>query len=177
MSAFLDDKNLRCGKRGKCENSAIRFCPLPPPSPPLPSSLPPPCTASSARQGDQREADKAAYRRTAANQREMLEELVPKATGKEAVMEKKFARRWVLLKGRGGEERGPTRRGGGGEGDLQTRDANLNPHLPPPLFPSTPVAHLREDAKARDASPDRAFLPGGGDMMGGDDSFAAAKAR
>lgn len=35
----------------------------------------------------------------------------------------------------------------------------------------------REEARGRDASPDRAFLPGGGDMMGGDDSFAAAKAR
>jgi hypothetical protein len=40
------------------------------------------------------------------------------------------------------------------------------------------VRALREDAKARDASPDRAFLPGGGgDMMGGGDDFAAAKAR
>lgn len=35
----------------------------------------------------------------------------------------------------------------------------------------------REEAKARGASPDRAFLPGGGDMMGGDESFEAAKAR
>ena len=37
----------------------------------------------------------------------------------------------------------------------------------------------REDAKARDASPDVVHLPGGGDPMGagGDDSFAAARAR
>ena len=48
--------------------------------------------------------------------------------------------------------------------------------LPP--FADLPVcATDREEAKARDASPDRQFLPGGGDMMGGDDSFAAAKMR
>lgn len=35
----------------------------------------------------------------------------------------------------------------------------------------------REEAKARDASPDIQRLPGGGDIFGGDDSFAAAKAR
>lgn len=37
----------------------------------------------------------------------------------------------------------------------------------------------REDARARDTSPDVAHLPGGGDAMGlgGDDSFAAAKQR
>lgn len=36
---------------------------------------------------------------------------------------------------------------------------------------------VREDAKARDASPDNVRLPGGGDIYGGEDSFAAAKAR
>jgi len=36
----------------------------------------------------------------------------------------------------------------------------------------------REDAHARDASPDIAAIPGGGDMYGGgDDSFAAARNR
>ncbi len=37
----------------------------------------------------------------------------------------------------------------------------------------------REEARARDGSPDTANLPGGGDAMGlgGDDSFAAAKQR
>lgn len=35
----------------------------------------------------------------------------------------------------------------------------------------------REEAKARDASPDAVRLPGGGDPYGDDDSFAAAKAR
>ena len=35
----------------------------------------------------------------------------------------------------------------------------------------------REDARARDASPDLAHIPGGGDMYGGDDSFAAARNR
>lgn len=34
----------------------------------------------------------------------------------------------------------------------------------------------RAEAQARDASPDRAFLPGGGDMMGGGDSIASARA-
>ena len=38
-------------------------------------------------------------------------------------------------------------------------------------------AARREAAKDREASPDVARLPGGGDPMGGDDSFAAAKAR
>lgn len=37
----------------------------------------------------------------------------------------------------------------------------------------------REEARARDGSPDTANLPGGGDAMGlgGNDSFAAAKQR
>ncbi len=41
------------------------------------------------------------------------------------------------------------------------------------------AAACAAQARARDASPDTARLPGGGDMMGlgGDDSFAAAKAR
>ncbi|KAK9830029.1 hypothetical protein WJX72_009298 [[Myrmecia] bisecta] len=60
-------------------------------------------------------------------QKEELDELLPKATGREALLEKKAAR--------------------------------------------------REAAKAREDSPDLVKLPGGGDVMGGDDSFAAAKAR
>ena len=35
----------------------------------------------------------------------------------------------------------------------------------------------RQDARAREESPDMVKLIGGGDVMGGDDSFAAAKAR
>ena len=35
----------------------------------------------------------------------------------------------------------------------------------------------REAAKEREASPEITKLPGGGDVMGGDDSLAAAKAR
>lgn len=35
----------------------------------------------------------------------------------------------------------------------------------------------REAARERDASPDIVKLPGGGDVMGGDDSLEAAKAR
>ena len=35
----------------------------------------------------------------------------------------------------------------------------------------------RDAARERDASPDLVKLPGGGDVMGGDDSLAAAKAR
>ncbi len=35
----------------------------------------------------------------------------------------------------------------------------------------------REAARERDASPDLVKLPGGGDIMGGDDSLAAARAR
>ena len=38
-------------------------------------------------------------------------------------------------------------------------------------------AARREAARERDASPDLVKLPGGGDVMGGDDSLAAAKAR
>lgn len=38
-------------------------------------------------------------------------------------------------------------------------------------------AARREAAKEREQSPDISKLPGGGDIMGGDDSFAAAKAR
>ena len=60
-------------------------------------------------------------------QKELMDELLPKATGREAMIEKKAAR--------------------------------------------------REAAKERDASPDMNRLIGGGDVMGGDDSFAAAKAR
>lgn len=35
----------------------------------------------------------------------------------------------------------------------------------------------REVAKAREASPELTHLPGGGDVMGGGDSFQAARAR
>ncbi len=35
----------------------------------------------------------------------------------------------------------------------------------------------REEARARAESPDTVRLPGGGDIYGADDSFAAAKAR
>jgi len=35
----------------------------------------------------------------------------------------------------------------------------------------------RQDARAREESPEMVKLIGGGDVMGGDDSFAAAKAR
>ena len=35
----------------------------------------------------------------------------------------------------------------------------------------------REAARDREASPEMTKLPGGGDVMGGDDSLAAAKAR
>ena len=38
-------------------------------------------------------------------------------------------------------------------------------------------AARREAAKEREQSPEISKLPGGGDIMGGDDSFAAAKAR
>ena len=38
-------------------------------------------------------------------------------------------------------------------------------------------AARREATKEREQSPDMSKLPGGGDIMGGDDSFAAAKAR
>lgn len=38
-------------------------------------------------------------------------------------------------------------------------------------------AARREAAKEREQSPDISKLPGGGDIMGGDDSFAAAQAR
>eukprot|EP00195_Chlamydomonas_chlamydogama_P006780 CAMPEP_0202905990 /NCGR_PEP_ID=MMETSP1392-20130828/36933_1 /ASSEMBLY_ACC=CAM_ASM_000868 /TAXON_ID=225041 /ORGANISM="Chlamydomonas chlamydogama, Strain SAG 11-48b" /LENGTH=353 /DNA_ID=CAMNT_0049594321 /DNA_START=32 /DNA_END=1093 /DNA_ORIENTATION=- len=79
------------------------------------------------KQGDARDAERTAARRRRADEKEVLEELLPRATGRDAVVEKRVAR--------------------------------------------------REEAKARESSPDRAFLPGGGDMMGGDDSFAAAKAR
>ena len=35
----------------------------------------------------------------------------------------------------------------------------------------------REAARDREASPEMTRLPGGGDVMGGDDSFQAARAR
>lgn len=38
-------------------------------------------------------------------------------------------------------------------------------------------AARREAAREREQSPDMSKLPGGGDIMGGDDSFAAARAR
>ncbi|DBB00478.1 hypothetical protein WJX82_000952 [Trebouxia sp. C0006] len=75
-----------------------------------------------ARQGQQVER-----RKWRADQKDWLEEQLPKATGREAQLEKKAAR--------------------------------------------------REAAKEREQSPDISKLPGGGDIMGGDDSFAAAKAR
>ena len=79
------------------------------------------------RQGDLRALGKAERKKALAAERDLIQELVPKATGREAVAANRLAR--------------------------------------------------REEAKARDASPDRAFLPGGGDMMGGDDSIHAARAR
>ena len=51
------------------------------------------------------------------------------------------------------------------------------PPISPPDIRCYCLMVRREEAKARGASPDRAFLPGGGDMMGGDESFEAAKAR
>ncbi|KAG1666001.1 hypothetical protein FOA52_010099 [Chlamydomonas sp. UWO 241] len=72
-------------------------------------------------------ADRGDRKKAAKEQRELLEEMMPRATGKEKMAEARMAR--------------------------------------------------REETRMRDASPDRAFLPGGGNMMGGDDSFAAAKAR
>mmetsp|Transcript_36864 Transcript_36864/g.94261 ORF Transcript_36864/g.94261 Transcript_36864/m.94261 type:complete len:312 (-) Transcript_36864:429-1364(-) len=62
-----------------------------------------------------------------AEQKDLLDELLPKATGREAMLEKKAAR--------------------------------------------------REDARQRDTSPEMNRLIGGGDIMGGDDSFQAAKMR
>ena len=38
-------------------------------------------------------------------------------------------------------------------------------------------AARRQDKRAREDSPEMVKLIGGGDVMGGDDSFAAAKAR
>eukprot|EP00854_Cymbomonas_tetramitiformis_P001721 gene1721-2382_t len=61
------------------------------------------------------------------DQKEWLDEMLPKATGREAMLEKK--------------------------------------------------AVQRQQAREREASPDIGGLYGGGDIMGGDDSFAAAKAR
>ncbi|KAL3162158.1 hypothetical protein ABBQ32_009866 [Trebouxia sp. C0010 RCD-2024] len=75
-----------------------------------------------ARQGQQVER-----RKWRTDQKEWLEEQLPKATGREAQLEKKAAR--------------------------------------------------REAAREREQSPDMSKLPGGGDIMGGDDSFAAARAR
>lgn len=51
-----------------------------------------------------------------------------------------------------------------------------------PLYPHREAqlekkAARREAAKERDQSPEINKVPGGGDIMGGDDSFAAAKAR
>ncbi|GBF92651.1 hypothetical protein Rsub_05020 [Raphidocelis subcapitata] len=66
-------------------------------------------------------------RKWRSEQNELLDELLPKATGREAVVEKRIAR--------------------------------------------------REAARARDNSPELMRVTGGGDVMGGDDSFAAAKAR
>jgi len=81
-----------------------------------------------ARGFEQRMEHKQERKRHAAEQREALDELLPRASGRDAIIENKLAR--------------------------------------------------REETRARDASPDRAFIPGGGgDMLGGDDSFAAAKAR
>lgn len=74
-----------------------------------------------------REGQQVERRKWRTEQKEWLDEQLPKATGREAQLEKKAAR--------------------------------------------------REAAKEREQSPDMSKLPGGGDIMGGDDSFAAAKAR
>lgn len=75
-------------------------------------------------------AQRQEQRKSARDQRELLDELLPKATGREAKVEARVAR--------------------------------------------------REEARARETSPDLAFVPGGSrGLMGGgdDDSFQAAKAR
>ncbi|EIE20044.1 hypothetical protein COCSUDRAFT_48583 [Coccomyxa subellipsoidea C-169] len=77
--------------------------------------------------GAQKQAVAAERKDWRAQQQEALDEILPKATGREAQIEKKMAR--------------------------------------------------REAARERDASPDIVKLPGGGDVMGGDDSLEAAKAR
>ncbi|CAL8471137.1 g10679 [Coccomyxa elongata] len=77
--------------------------------------------------GAQKQAQAAERKTWRREQREALDEMLPKATGREAQIEKKMAR--------------------------------------------------REAAKERDASPDIVKLPGGGDVMGGDDSLEAARAR
>ena len=76
---------------------------------------------------DARAAEGAERRRWRAQDREALDELLPKATGREALVEKRIAR--------------------------------------------------REAARAREDSPELTRVTGGGDVMGGGDSFAAAKAR
>lgn len=77
---------------------------------------------------DARAAEGADRRRWRAEQREALDEMLPKSTGREALVEKRIAR--------------------------------------------------REAARARDDSPEMMHVAGGGgSVMGGDDSFAAAKAR
>ncbi|GAX79248.1 hypothetical protein CEUSTIGMA_g6688.t1 [Chlamydomonas eustigma] len=79
------------------------------------------------REMEARQLDRAGRKREAGLHKDYLDEILPKATGRDALIEKKVAR--------------------------------------------------REESKARESSPDRAYLPGGGDIMGEDDSFAAAKAR
>lgn len=76
---------------------------------------------------DVRRREKAERKARRAAERERLEELVPRATGKEARVAERVARRAL--------------------------------------------------AKEREASPDVVTLAGGGDLMGGNDSFAAALAR
>ncbi|KAF5829590.1 hypothetical protein DUNSADRAFT_15872 [Dunaliella salina] len=76
---------------------------------------------------EDRASEKIEQRRWKAEQKEQLNELLPKATGREGRIEERIGR--------------------------------------------------REDAKAREASPDTVRLPGGGDIYGGDDSIAAARAR
>ncbi|KAI8466459.1 MAG: hypothetical protein J3K34DRAFT_524543 [Monoraphidium minutum] len=77
--------------------------------------------------GEARQAEGLEKRKWRAEQKERLDEMLPKATGREALVEKRIAR--------------------------------------------------REAARAREDSPEITRVTGGGDVMGGDDSFAAAKAR
>lgn len=74
-----------------------------------------------------REVQVVERRKWRSDQKELLDELLPKASGREAQVEKRMAR--------------------------------------------------REAARAREDSPEMMRVTGGGDVMGGDDSFAAAKAR
>ncbi|KAJ9506168.1 hypothetical protein QJQ45_002456 [Haematococcus lacustris] len=114
--------------------------------------------AGGAGQDDSRAVQKKEQARWRAEQKEVLEELLPRATGREAQVEKRIARRYLLL----------------------LLLLLLLPLLlllllpPPPLLP--PPKATWEESKAREGSPDTVRLPGGGDVYGGDTSLAAAKA-